>query len=116
MNIWKYISLFSLAFLILGQASESVGTEIIMIDNKAYKVPIGVSTSNAAVSDKVIEFYHKIGVNTCKKGDITWEKQSVADAINEVMRTGTKDAGKAIYAKAAKEGNIGCASPFDKAK
>ncbi|NOR55033.1 MAG: hypothetical protein GQ531_02375, partial [Sulfurovum sp.] len=50
---------------------------------------------------------------SCKQGDITWEATSVADDINEVMRSGSKEGGKEIYKKAAGKGQIGCASPLN---
>ena len=83
---------------------------------KYYLVPAGTSTPPSAVDDKVIAFYHKVGVADCQKGDITWEEEKTADSINAMMRNGTKEEGIAIYKKAAKAGNIGCAHPLsDKA-
>lgn len=86
--------------------------EIKTVDGKHYSVPYGTSTSNYAVSSKVIKRYQEFGVSDCQDGDITWEDQKTADAINAVMRNGNKSEGLAIYRKAASEGKIGCASPL----
>ena len=86
--------------------------EIKMVDGKHYSVPYGASTSRYAVSSKVIKRYQEFGVSDCRDGDITWEDQKTADAINAVMRDGKKSEGIAIYKKAATEGRIGCASPL----
>ncbi len=86
--------------------------EIKTVDGKHYMVPAGASASSYAVSSKVIKRYQEFGVSDCQDGDITWEDQETADAINAVMRNGNKSEGLAIYRKAASEGKIGCASPL----
>jgi len=86
--------------------------EIKTVDGKHYSVPYGTSTSSYAVSSKVIKRYQEFGVSDCQDGDITWEDQKTANAINTVMRSGSKEEGIAIYQKAASEGKIGCASPL----
>ena len=106
-----------LALLLIGctnnQPSFDAGNkEIKMVDGKYYSVPYGASTSRYAVSSKVIKRYQEFGVSDCRDGDITWEDQKTADAINEVMRNGNKSEGLAIYRKSAGEGKIGCASPL----
>jgi len=106
-----------LALLLIGctnnQPSFDAGNkEIKIVDGQHYSVPYGASTSRYAVSSKVIKRYQEFGVSDCRDGDITWEDQKTADAINEVMRNGTKSEGIAIYQKAASEGKIGCASPL----
>ena len=86
--------------------------EIKTVDGKHYMVPAGASASSYAVSSKVIKRYQEFGVSDCQDGDITWEDQKTADAVNAVMRNGNKSEGIAIYQKAASEGKIGCASPL----
>jgi hypothetical protein len=87
--------------------------EIVTLDNaKHYSVPEGSSYTKAPVTDKAIQRYTELGVKDCHNGDITWEDKSVAESINEVMRTGTKEEGLNIIKKAAKEGTIGCSSPL----
>jgi len=80
--------------------------------DKYYLVPANTSSPSSAVDDKVIPFYHKIGVAECQKGDITWEELKTADRINAIMRNGSKEEGIALYKKAAKEGKVGCAHPL----
>ncbi len=87
-------------------------TVIKTIGEKHYSIPEGTTSSNYAVDSKVIKRYQEFGVSDCQEGDITWEDQTTADAINEVMRNGKKEEGIAIYKKAAGEGRIGCASPL----
>ena len=100
-----------LALLVIGCSTNE--PQVVTLDNgKQYSVPTGSSYTKAPVTDKVIQRYTEFGVTECESGDITWEEQKVADAINEVMRNGSKEEGLAIYEKAAKEGTIGCASPL----
>lgn len=86
--------------------------EVKVVDGKQYKVPAVTSIGTQALTDKkVIKFYHEIGLPNCKEGDVTWETYDTADAINAVMRSGSKTGGKEIYVKAVSEGKVGCASP-----
>ena len=106
-----------LALLVIGcstnEPTVNTANETVTLENgKQYSVPAGSSYTKAPVTDKVIQRYTEFGVTGCKSGDITWEEQKVADAINAVMRNGSKDEGLAIYEKAAKEGTIGCSSPL----
>ena len=106
-----------LALLVIGcstnEPTVNTANETVTLENgKQYSVPTGSSYTKAPVTDKVIQRYTEFGVEDCENGDITWETQSVADSINEVMRSGTKEGGLAIYEKAAQEGTIGCASPL----
>jgi len=80
-------------------------------DGKSYKVPVGAVYTKAAVTPQMIQFYKTWGV-TCKNGDITWEDPSIADRINKIMRSGTKQEGITMYVEAAKHGEIGCSSPL----
>ena len=80
------------------------------IDGKSYTIPKGTSHTREAVTPKAIKFYKEIGVSNCKDGDITWEEEKTAEAINNILRSGTKEDGIALYRKAANEGKIGCAS------
>ena len=79
-------------------------------DGKSYTIPKGASHTREAVSAKVIKRYTEFGVSNCKDGDITWEEEKTAEAINNILRSGTKEDGIALYRKAASEGKIGCAS------
>ncbi len=114
----KSIGIFALGLLLFvgcstAQPAFDLNTkETKVIDGKKYSVPAGASTSSYAVESKVIKFYQSIGVSECKEGDITWEAQSVAEAVNSEMRTGSKGKGIEIYRKAASEGKVGCASPM----
>jgi len=108
-----------IAFLLVGCSSTSEpqfdvnNLEVKKVDGKQYKVPANTSVGTQALSDKkVIKFYNDIGLNHCKKGDVTWETYDTADAVNVVMRSGSKDGGKEIYIKAVSEGKVGCASPL----
>jgi len=117
MTEFKFMLGAGLALLLIGctnnQPSFDPGKkEIKTVDGKHYMVPTGASASSYAVSSKVIKRYQEFGVSDCQDGDITWEDQKTADAINEVMRNGKKSEGIAIYKKAATEGKIGCASPL----
>ncbi len=114
----KFIMVVSLASLLFigctsNQPSFDLNNkEIKTVDGKHYSVPYGTSTSSYAVNSKVIKRFQEFGVSDCQDGDITWEDQKTADAINAVMRNGNKSEGIAIYRKAASEGKIGCASPL----
>jgi len=89
-------------------------THIIKLDNgKEYKIPVGAVYTRDAVTPQAIKFYKVMGVHNCKNGDITWEDPSVADRINKIMRSGTKQEGITMYVEAAKEGTIGCSSPLN---
>ena len=117
MNALQVTLISGLALLVIGCSTNepTVNTikQTVTLDNgKQYSVPTGSSYTQAPVTDKVIQRYTEFGVKGCGNGDITWEMYSVADAINVVMRSGTKEGGAAIYEKAAKEGTIGCASPL----
>ncbi len=108
-------TVFALVFVGCSNNQSSVDItkkEIKIIDGKHYMVPAGASTSSYAVNSKVIKRFQDFGVSDCQEGDITWEDQKVANAINEVMRNGKKSEGITIYTKAADEGRIGCASPL----
>ena len=74
------------------------------IDGKSYTIPKGTSHTREAVTPKAIKFYKKIGVDNCKDGDITWEEEKTAEAINNILRSGTKEEGIALYRTAASEG------------
>lgn len=79
-------------------------------DGKKYTIPKGTSYTREAVTPQVIKRYTEFGVRYCKEGDITWEEQKTAEAINNILRSGTKEEGITLYRKAASEGKIGCAS------
>jgi len=81
-------------------------------DGKSYKVPVGAVYTKAAVTSQAIQFYKVMGVSHCKDGDITWEDPGIADKINDIMRSGTKQEGITMYVEAAKKGEIGCSSPM----
>ncbi len=113
----KYVLGAGFALLLIGCSNNQPSfdpnnKEMQTVDGKYYMVPVGVSTSRYVVDSKVIKRYQEFGVSDCQDGDITWEDQKTADAINEVMRNGKKSEGVAIYTKAASEGRIGCASPL----
>ncbi len=80
--------------------------QTVTVKGKNYEIPKGAMVS-PYVDDKVIEFYRKIGLKDCKKGDITWEELKAHKAITTAIDKGDKS----IYEKLAKEGRIGCASP-----
>ncbi|WP_309498076.1 hypothetical protein, partial [Sulfurovum sp.] len=67
------------------------------INGKSYTIPKGTSHTREAVTPKAIKFYKKIGVSNCKDGDITWEEEKTAEAINNILRSGTKEEGIALY-------------------
>lgn len=87
--------------------------EIKTVDGKHYKIPVGARPDIQPLTDKkVIEFYHKIGLPTCEKGDLKWEERKTSDAINKIMRSGSDAGGEELYRKAAVEGKVGCVSPL----
>jgi hypothetical protein len=117
MRRMKFMMSAGFALLLMGCSNnqpsfDPSNKEMKTVDGKHYMVPAGASASSYAVDSKVIKRYQEFGVNDCQDGDITWEDQKTADAINEVMRSGKKSEGIAIYEKAASEGKIGCASPL----
>ncbi len=79
----------------------------VTVKGKVYEIPKGAMVS-PYVDSKVIDFYRKIGLKNCKRGDITWEEKSAHEAITTAIDKGDKS----IYEKLAKEGRIGCASPL----
>ena len=111
MKALKVTLLSGMALLLVG-CSTNEPQVVTLANGKQYSVPEGSVYTKAPVTDKAIQRYTELGVKDCQNGDITWEEQSVADRINAVMRTGTKEEGLAIIEKAAKEGTIGCASPL----
>ncbi len=82
-------------------------TTVVSVKGKSYNIPKGAHPS-PYVDDKVIEFYQKIGLKECKKGDMTWEE----DTAKEEMGIAISKGDRSIYKKLAKEGRIGCASPI----
>jgi len=114
----RYILVASFMFGMVAHASTeaTVKTEMQIVklsDGKQYKVPTNTTYTQKAVTAKAIKFYQSIGAVECKDGDITWEDKVVADKINQIMRTGHKDEGIALYKKAAIEGKVGCSSPLE---
>lgn len=83
-----------------------------LANGHSYSVPEGAVYTQAPVTPQAIQFFTVMGVSNCKNGDITWEDPSIADRINKIMRSGTKQEGIEMYVNAAKAGEIGCASPF----
>ena len=84
-------------------------TKVVSVKGKSYHIPKGAHVS-PYVDDKVIAFYQKIGLSDCKKGDITWEEESAKEEMGVAIGKGDRS----IYAKLAKQGRIGCASPLSK--
>ena len=82
-------------------------TQTVTVKGETYEIPKEAMVS-PYVDSKVIEFYQKIGLKNCKKGDITWEEKSAHEEITTAIDKGDKS----IYEKLAKEGRIGCASPL----
>ena len=82
-------------------------------NGKQYTVPVGAVYTKAPVTPQAVQFYKVMGVSTCKNGDITWEDPSIAKKINKIMRSGTKQEGIEMYVEAAKNNEIGCASPLN---
>lgn len=115
----QYIVAMSTSLMIMGcmgsQSSVSpTKMHTVKLDNtKMYSVPVGAVYTKAAVTPQAIQFYKVMGVSHCKDGDITWEDPSIADRINKIMRSGTKQEGIEMYVKAAKNHEIGCASPLN---
>ena len=113
----QYILGFGVSLLLVGCMNSSTVSpskmQIVKLeDGKSYQVPVGSVYTKAAVTPKAIQFYKVMGVSTCKNGDITWEDPSIADRINKIMRSGTKQEGITMYVEAAKNGEIGCSSPL----
>ena len=79
----------------------------VTVEGKRYSIPEGAVVSPHTDS-KVIDFYRKIGLKQCKKGDITWE----APTAHEQIATAIAKGDRSIYEKLAQEGKIGCASPL----
>ena len=97
-------SSIGIAFLFVGCSSTSEPQfdanklEVKVVDGKQYKVPAVTSIGTQPLTGKEqIDFYHEIGLPNCKEGDVTWETYETADAVNVVMRSGSKDGGKEIY-------------------
>lgn len=113
MEALKFISTATLALIVLSGCAksqpvfDSKHTEVKIVNGKSYKIPYGASPS-PYVDTKVIKFYQTLGLSDCKEGDITWEEEKAKDEMNAAIRNGDKN----IYRKLAKEGRIGCASPF----
>ncbi|BAF72192.1 hypothetical protein [Sulfurovum sp. NBC37-1] len=82
-------------------------TTVVSVKGKSYNIPKGAHPS-PYVDDKVIEFYQKIGLKSCRKGDMTWEEEKAKEEMGIAISKGDKS----IYKKLAKEGRIGCASPI----
>ena len=109
----KFISAAGLALLLMtgcttNQPSfDPTDTAVEVVDGKSYNIPKGAHAS-PYVDTKVIKFYQKIGLTECKEGDITWEEEKAKEEMGVAIGKGDKS----IYAKLAKEGRIGCASPI----
>jgi len=113
----QYVVAFGVSLMMVGcMHSSSISTEnmqIVKLENgKSYKVPKGAVYTKSPVTSQAIQFYKVMDVKNCKNGDITWEDPSIADRINKIMRSGTKQEGIAMYVDAAKANEIGCASPL----
>ena len=116
-KIKNMLTVSMVAFIVVGCGTQepmiqSVKNHVVTVDGKKYSVPEGTNYTRQAVTPKAIKFYQSIGVKECQDGDITWEEEKTAEAINTIMRTGTKDEGIAVYEKAATEGKVGCAHPL----
>ena len=112
----QYVLGLGVSLLLVGcMGSPTVSTSnmqtVTLEDGKSYKVPVGAVYTKAAVTSQMIQFYKTWGVD-CKNGDITWEDPSIANKINKIMRSGTKQEGIEMYVEAAKDGEIGCSSPL----
>jgi len=107
------ISLLGLTgFLVLGCSAtqpsfDASNTTVQVVKGKSYNIPVG-ATPSPYVDDKVIAFYQKIGLTSCKNGDITWEDVNAKDEMNAAIGKGDKG----VYKKLADQGRIGCASPL----
>ena len=113
----EYILGMGISLLLVGcMSSPSVSKSkmhmVKLDDGKSYSVPVGAIYTKSAVTTQAIQFYKVMGVSNCENGDITWEDPSVANEINEIMRSGTKQEGIEMYVEAAKKGTIGCSSPL----
>ena len=116
-KIIKIATVVAMSFIVVGCGTQEpmvkiVKKDVVELDGKKYAVPEGTNYTRQAVTPKAIKFYQSIGVEDCQNGDITWEEEKTAEAINIIMRTGTKDEGIAVYKKAASEGKVGCAHPL----
>ena len=114
-KIIKITTVSAMVFIAVGCGIQEpmvkiVKKDVVELDGKKYAVPEGTNYTREVVTPKVIKFYQKIGVKECQDGDITWEEEATAEAINKIMRTGTKAEGIALYRKSASEDKIGCAS------
>jgi hypothetical protein len=112
----NYTIAASLSVMIMGCTSTpSVETmqTVTLADGKQYSVPTNATYTQRAVAPKVIKFYQKLGLSSCKDGDITWEDKATADKINTILRTGSKAEGISVYEDAAKAGKMGCSSPLN---
>ena len=108
-----FVSLMVLAGCMNAPTVSSSKMQTVKLTNgKSYSVPVGSVYTKAAVTPQAIQFYRVMGVNNCKNGDITWEDPSIANKINKIMRSGTKQEGITMYVEAAKAGMIGCSSPL----
>ena len=107
------ISLLGLTgFLVLGCSAtqpsfDASNTTVQVVKGKSYNIPVG-ATPSPYVDDKVIAFYQKIGLTSCKNGDITWEDVNAKDEMNAAIGKGDKG----VYKKLAYQNRIGCASPL----
>jgi len=117
MKKMQYIVGMGISFLMIGcMQSPSVDKKsmhtVKLADGHSYSVPVGAIYTKAPVTPQAIQFYTVMGVSDCKNGDITWEAPGVANRINKIMRGGTKQEGITMYVEAAKNEEIGCASPI----
>jgi len=114
----QYLVGVSVSFMMLGcmGSKPSVSMEkahkVTLENGKQYLVPVGAVYTKAPVTAQALQFYTVMGVSNCKYGDITWEAPGIANKINKIMRSGTKQEGIEMYVKAAKNKEIGCASPL----
>ena len=86
---------------------DASNTTVQVVKGKSYNIPVD-ATPSPYVDDKVIAFYQKIGLTSCKNGDITWEEVNAKDEMNTAIGEGDKG----VYKKLADQGRIGCASPL----
>ena len=117
MKKMQYIAGIGMSLFIVGcMQSPSIDKKkmqtVKLADGKSYSVPVGAIYTKAPVTPQAIQFYKVMGVSECKDGDITWEDPVVANRINKIMRSGTKQEGITLYVNAAKNEQIGCASPI----
>lgn len=115
----QYVVGMGASFLLLGcmgsksSVSPTQMHTVKLENGKQYRVPVGAIYTKSPVTPQAVQFYTVMGVSMCKNGDITWEDPSIADRINKIMRSGTKQEGIEMYVKAAKNNEIGCASPLN---